>query len=240
MYKQSQPYRRRRNPLKPILFSIIFSLVVTLFAGFMLLALVISLRVWRLSSNLNPAEPVVSASVVAPAPTATYATFFTLPTSTETPVPPPPPTPTVMPTPLPTLVATPLPFPTLDIPNIESLSGQGVTLLQTGQTQTEQGHLSEALIVYQQALAAFAADGDSLGQAYALLRLGSIYHLLNEPLQAVVSYENALPLLGQLQQPHLQGAISCEIARVYLDQGNMQQARANDERALNEFGVDCP
>jgi CHAT domain-containing protein len=121
------------------------------------------------------------------------------------------------------------------VPSLTSSSAQTQNLVQQGKTLYEAGQFAEAVKVLQQAVSAFAAQGDKLRQAMTLSNLGLAYQQLGLWSQASAALKDSLNLLDTLQNKVSEQERIQVLAQALDIQGNLQLATGQAEPALTSW-----
>ncbi|HEY9650533.1 MAG TPA: tetratricopeptide repeat protein, partial [Coleofasciculaceae cyanobacterium] len=109
---------------------------------------------------------------------------------------------------------------------------EGDRLFQTGSEQFRKGQLQQALQTYQQALAIYREQGNSLQEAETLNKLGEIYNGLSQYAQAQDVLPQALAIFRQQKHRLEEGLTLNHLGESYRNLGQLQTALKHHEQAL--------
>ncbi|HWT01226.1 MAG TPA: CHAT domain-containing tetratricopeptide repeat protein [Pyrinomonadaceae bacterium] len=107
-----------------------------------------------------------------------------------------------------------------------TLNNLGAAYAAQGEPQKAGAHLAQSLELYR-------AVGDRREEAFVLVYLGKVHALQNQPQKAVEYYEQALALFRALGDRRAEAWAHQGIALAERDRGNLVQARAGIEAAVN-------
>ena len=115
---------------------------------------------------------------------------------------------------------------------IENRQGEAYTLTYLGTVYFSIGDKRQALDYYDKALPLMRAVGDRYGEAYTLSYLGEAHHSLGDHQRAMDYLSQALTLRQTVEDREGESSTRYQIARVECDRGNLDEARAQIEKAL--------
>lgn len=95
------------------------------------------------------------------------------------------------------------------------------------------GDTAAAIEIYERVLAARVVDGEPGAQAYAMHRLGDAYRRIGGYNAALAQYRRALEIFEQIGSLRGQGAVNAELAALFLECSQPEEAQEYCQRALD-------
>lgn len=108
----------------------------------------------------------------------------------------------------------------------------GASFYQSGEQAEKRGQFVEAVHAYKQAIAAFRAAGDRLGERHALCALGSVAKEQKLTQQAIQYYEQALTIDRALGDRRLEAITLGLLSNMSIEQGRYTEAARYLEESL--------